>query len=199
MGKLNMIGLSGKIGSGKDYVAENLIIPMGFKQWAFAWPLKIAVLAENPEYTWEEVFVTKPDHVRTRLQLRGTEEGRMKYGEDIWVRATDAYIRIAHEKWGIDHFVITDVRFPNEVQYVKDQGGLVIRIEAPVRQLEAQQELTQKQIMHASETALDDYDEWDIVYDNDPSTLSVTPTGHTGEERILAMTLNHWMYDEVSV
>lgn len=192
MDKINLIGLAGKIGSGKDYVAEHVIMPLDFYQWAFAWPLKVAVLAENPEYTWEEVFVTKPEQVRTRLQLRGTEEGRMKYGEDVWVRATDAYIRLIHEQWGINNFVITDVRFPNEVDYIKDQDGLVIKIESPVRQRLAQSELTQNQIMHASEIALDDYDNWDIVYNNDFKSARL-PSDHENAEKILAMALMDWL------
>ncbi len=188
----NIVGLAGKIGSGKDYVAKHTFKPLGFKQWAFAWPLKIAVLAENPEFTWNQVFVTKPSTVRTRLQLRGTEEGRNKYGEDVWVRATDAYLTLLHEEWGINDFVLTDVRFPNEAEYIKSQAGLLIKVHAPVRQLEAEKGLKLEHTLHASETALDGYEDWDIVYNNDPESTRLA-----NEYSVFIMTIHDWIRQRV--
>lgn len=55
-----------------------------------------------------------------------------------------------------DNIIIADVRYPNEVQAIKDRGGKVIRIERPGAGAGN----------HISETALDNYTGWDIVIDN---------------------------------
>jgi hypothetical protein len=52
---------------------------------------------------------------------------------------------------------ITDVRFPNEAVAIKRAGGTLVKINRPdVAVLE-----------HPSEHALDDWDQWDLVIDND--------------------------------
>lgn len=56
------------------------------------------------------------------------------------------------------NWVITDVRFPNEVEAIKDRSGIMIRINRP--------ETDSNAGTHLSETALDDYQDWDIVINN---------------------------------
>jgi hypothetical protein len=46
-------------------------------------------------------------------------------------------------------WIITDVRFPNELQAIKDKGGIVIRVEKITNNLKVSNN-------HESETALDD-------------------------------------------
>jgi hypothetical protein len=55
------------------------------------------------------------------------------------------------------NWILTDCRFPNEAQAVKERGGMIIRINRPgITAVNA----------HPSETSLDDYD-FDAVIDND--------------------------------
>lgn len=54
---------------------------------------------------------------------------------------------------------VTDVRFPNEAQMIKDLGGFVVRI---VRELPTDGLASQ----HPSETSLDSYEWWDWVLEN---------------------------------
>ena len=66
-----------------------------------------------------------------------------------------------------DNFVVTDARFPNEIERVKDKfskNTYVIRINRDELRLKGQQAL------HESETALDDYSSFDFIIDNN-STL----------------------------
>lgn len=149
---MKIIGLSGKSGSGKDYIATNILKARGYHVMSFAWPMKISVVAKGLA-TYEEVFITKPPHVRHLLQQEGTELGRNVYGVDYWVKSAYGWMRTINEQWGIDKFVITDVRFPNELDFVKDSGGSVFRILAPQRI--AQTSLSTEARMHISETALD--------------------------------------------
>ena len=81
--KITVIGLSGKAGSGKDYVAKTCFVQdRGFKNVSLAWHFKIECISRG-HATYEEVFVTKPPRVRKLLQILGTEEGRDVWGNDI--------------------------------------------------------------------------------------------------------------------
>lgn len=54
------------------------------------------------------------------------------------------------------NWVISDVRFPNEAEAIKDRGGILIRVERNTGNTE----------IHDSEIALDDYKDWNYVIDN---------------------------------
>lgn len=65
--------------------------------------------------------------------------------------------------------VITDARFPNEINSVLDCGGYVVRINRPYK-FKAAKEIS-KVSSHPSETALDDYTEWSYIINNDGDCL----------------------------
>ena len=62
------------------------------------------------------------------------------------------------------NWIITDVRFPNEVEAIENRGGIVIRIERTPRSYGTEFIIDE----HPSETALDDHN-FDYVIDNDGS------------------------------
>jgi hypothetical protein len=51
----------------------------------------------------------------------GTEAGRQVFHQDVWV------ISLLNRARGKD-VVITDVRFQNEIKYIQENGGIVIRV-----------------------------------------------------------------------
>lgn len=128
-----IIGLSGYARSGKDTVAELLVLNYGFKRMAFADGIREALLALNPilhdghrlnevvgMYGWE--VAKSKDEVRRLLQVLGTEVGRKLINEDVWVW-------LLFNKINTDErIVIPDVRFPNEAKMIEQQGGDVWRI-----------------------------------------------------------------------
>jgi hypothetical protein len=91
---------------------------------------------------WEEENIPKVKlSGREYLQWFGTEVGRDVFGKDFWVgqvlpnplqfaTKAAAYAN-AHRKYGTDHVLITDCRFPNEAQRVKALGGLVFEVVRP--------------------------------------------------------------------
>lgn len=94
---------------------------------------------------------------RELLQRIGTEAMRKGVHEDIWVNSLIAEYKYNNQFE--DHFIVSDVRFPNEVDAIKKEGGLIIRINRP--------SLKEKMYStHESETALDNYKNWDYVIDN---------------------------------
>lgn len=130
---------------------------------------------------------------RKLLQLLGTECGREIIHPNIWVNALFAdYVcdncgqqecPTGEEHTGqmIDssfpNWIITDVRFPNEAQAIKDRGGIVIRVNRFKIITKTLPDGTECSFIpnplfdgeeHPSETALDDY-EFDHVIDNNGS------------------------------
>jgi len=62
---------------------------------------------------------------RQYLQWYGTEGHRVFFGDDIWVDAA-----LPNDLDHSDRFiVVTDMRFPNEVQRVMDLGGVTVKVE----------------------------------------------------------------------
>jgi hypothetical protein len=165
---MKVIGISGKAGSGKDYIVKNYLRPNGYYQVSLAWHFKVWIVATG-RASYEEVFITKPPHIRELLQLEGTEKGRNVFGENVWVDAAFTWIRLFNDTWGVDRFVIADVRFPNEVEAILNHGGQVFRIHAPNRVKNSA--LTEDQRNHQSEIALDNFpiDKFSGVIFNDPT------------------------------
>jgi hypothetical protein len=89
---------------------------------------------------------------RLVLQLLGTEGGRDVIHPNIWVNATLGNLKED------DQVIITDVRFPNEVEGIKNRKGIVIRVVRPSKVSTS---------THPSETSLNDYKNWDYVIVND--------------------------------
>ena len=137
-----LLGLSGRIGAGKDTVGSYLVEKHGYTQRAFADKLKEATAALlNIPYELIDDFkengsieVNLPlggDVVigsfnltgRQILQRMGTEVGRNIFGKDFWVNQIDI---------SPINCVVTDVRFPNEVEHIESKGGTIIWIDRPL-------------------------------------------------------------------
>lgn len=173
---LELYGFSGKMGTGKNYIAEKLfkamLPPKNTLVVALADHFKIeCCVKDNVDYN--KVFGLKDDKTRSLLQKRGTEEGRNIYGPNIWINILETWIKRHHET-GIERVIVTDLRFPNEVEWLKSLGGYTFRIEAPHRNMnrlkqEAGDNLDwlHKIQNHASETALDNYTNFDYIINND--------------------------------
>jgi hypothetical protein len=159
-------GFSGKMGSGKNYIAERIFIPMFEKMFpkrkvihlAFADQLKINCIVKY-NLDRNNVYYNKPPRIRSLLQSEGTEFGRNVYGNDIWVKYTQEWIYLFETK-GFTDFVITDMRFTNEAEFVKNNYGKLIRVESPSQFYSTCNNTTKT---HVSETDLDNYKEFDLV------------------------------------
>jgi hypothetical protein len=129
-----IVGLSGYAQSGKDTVAELLCLNYKYHRRAFADPMRDAIYTLNPivfnlnsrvadlvdEYGWD-VAKANPE-VRRLLQVFGTDVGRKMFNENFWVDIALAGLNPEHR------VVLSDVRFPNEAEAIKNLGGQVWRI-----------------------------------------------------------------------
>ncbi len=125
---MQILGISGKAMHGKDtcaLIAQEIAVELGMQlgMWAMAHPLKAIVYGEaNGDHTFDDIWHTKPPQVRRALQLRGTEEGRLKFGESLWTLQSEAYLKLFATHFPIDGVVFTDIRFPNEVDFIRSGG-----------------------------------------------------------------------------
>jgi hypothetical protein len=138
-----IIGICGFIGSGKDTIADFLVNFHGFKRESFANTLKDAVSAvfgwnrdwlegrtkaarkwrEQVDPWWAERLSMPHLTPRWILQQWGTEVCRRAFHDDIWIAALENKLRASQ-----DHVVVSDCRFPNEIEAIKNAGGIVIRV-----------------------------------------------------------------------
>jgi hypothetical protein len=133
-----IIGLCGLIGSGKGTVADELWQTHGYQPRSFAGALKDGVAAifgynrkmlegdtpqsrkarEVPDDFWSEVM-GREITPRYLLQIVGTEIIRKNFHDDIWVKIVEKDF-LLHPR---QNFVISDVRFPNEIDMIRKYGG----------------------------------------------------------------------------
>ena len=75
------------------------------------------------------------------------------------------------EKVKYPNWIISDTRFPNELEAVKNRKGVCIKIERDFEQLYKDKGISIPANLihsnHLSETALDSYKDWDLVIYND--------------------------------
>ena len=104
------------------------------------------VMCRETQESGLKIDLKTPMSGRQIMQIFGTEICRKMYG-DCWVRATVSAIK----KDNLNFALISDCRFPNEIDYLKEYDPIVLRL--------ARNPLDKH---HDSETALDDYD-WDSI------------------------------------
>lgn len=140
-----ILGLAGPARSGKDSVAEHMALKHGMganklvMTYALADPIRKAAAAmfgldyfeftgENPDReVVNDFWGISP---RVMLQKLGTECGREVFRQDIWLKRAE--LELAHaEAGGAEVFVISDIRFENEADWIRKQGGFIWHINRP--------------------------------------------------------------------
>lgn len=142
-----IFGITGAKKSGKSTVAEYLYDNLtDAVRIPFAGPLKTMLktlglsdaqlYGDDKEKEDHEILCGKTS--RWAMQSLGTEWGREHIGKDIWM---NAWLRQVNKYRGGRAVILTDdVRFPNEVQVIKDLGGKIIKVRRPKVEVQSQHE-----------------------------------------------------------
>lgn len=141
-----IIGIVGFIGSGKDTVAKQFV-ERGCVQDSFAAPLKDMCSSvfgwprnmlegdtvesrdfrETPDLYWSKKLGIPNFTPRLALQLMGTEVMRNHFHQDIWLSSLEYRFRQLSKE--APCVVVSDARFTNELDLIKNMGGKVIWVQ----------------------------------------------------------------------
>lgn len=142
-----IIGICGLIGSGKDTAADYLVNFHEFKRESFAGTLKDAVAVvfgwdrellegrtkqsrdwrEQRDEWWSRRLGIHNLTPRWILQNWGTNVLRKHFHDDIWIASLENKLRSSQ-----DNVVVSDCRFYNEIQGIRNSGGKIVWIQRGV-------------------------------------------------------------------
>lgn len=135
-----LIGITGPARSGKDTAARYLAAQYALLTYAFALPLKAALQAmlnltaeQLDGALKEQPLAWLGKSPRELMQTLGTEWGRSLVHPELWLRlAAENLTHMADQsqEWSAG-FVISDVRFENEAEWVRQRGGIVLHMRRP--------------------------------------------------------------------
>lgn len=141
-----IIGLVGFIGSGKGTVA-NMFVERGCNEDSFAAPLKDLTSSifgwprhlmegdtiesrdfrETPDLYWTKKTGIPHFTPRLALQLIGTDVLRKHFDSNIWLHSLE--YRIRRQTKDAPCTIVSDARFKNELDLIKEMGGRVIWVQ----------------------------------------------------------------------
>lgn len=179
-----IIGLSGYAQAGKDEVAKILVEHADFHRIAMADPLReflqeiyfrfglhkpywvVVESFSKFSFDWPKFKIDFPLIYRTDLQWAGTELGRETVHRRIWVEALKERLYTTWGPgWHMKDFVIPDIRFMNELEWIVSNGGELWKIQRPG--IEAAND-------HKSEHEWESWDFWTQTLDNDGTIENLT-------------------------
>ena len=134
-----IIGLAGRKRVGKDSIADILKGEFGFGSDSFAAPFRNFVYqligaAQDQEIDKEKTIDWLGASPRHLMQTLGNEWGRKMIHPEIWINALRNRLTLrnrlalSRSYWPL---VITDVRYENEAQTVRDMGGWIVHVRRP--------------------------------------------------------------------
>jgi len=163
MKPIKAICVSGKAGSGKDTFARMLrhrlenakesVVTTHFGD-------AVKMIAKNI-YDWDG---KKDEDGRALLQFIGTDLVR-KQEPDFWAEFVARSIKLLSDDGNWDYVLIPDWRFPNEAEVLERFGIDVVTVR--VVSTKNRRFMTNAQLDHESENALDGYNAFDYIVIND--------------------------------
>ena len=131
-----LIGITGRAGAGKDTAASIIkqFLYSDYSLYTLAGPLKAGcsllfgwTMDQLEDREFKEAIDPKWGFSpRRAMQLLGTEYGRT-LREDLWVHMAQVQL----DSPLTTGLIVTDVRFENEAEFIRKNGGTVVHISRP--------------------------------------------------------------------
>lgn len=177
-----VIGLGHRRRVGKDTLGQILVEEHGFMRLAFADALKSVVDAMRPYLDHE---------IRYAISELGMEEAKASSApvrELLICLGSTIRTRVAADAWTLavaqridenpsGRYVVTDVRYPNEVRLIRERGGYLVRVDRKAAIVS----------QDPADSALEGFDQWDAVVAND---LTVDDLRERAADIVRATTLS---------
>jgi len=144
---MKIVGIIGKLNSGKDAVAR-VYIQQGYIRRAFADPVKEIVhelFGVPRDALWGD-SEARTETIRNMLQGLGTDYAR-GINPNVWVNKMCDALDACHRAYQ-EYVVIPDVRFLNEAEMLYRRGATLIRVTRPANGSHTTEAINQ----HQSET-----------------------------------------------
>lgn len=190
-----LIGISGKIGSGKDTVAELIVHhfkgldsttytcsevtrPWDVRRFAARLKETVAMLTHTSianNYTREgkQKVPAGFSYTLGELQQKVGTALREHISDNVWITTTlsDFFDSNTNNVKTRPNVIVTDVRYHNEAEAILNLGGILIRVNGDPTGC---RKYDKRDMEHPSETQLDDFAGFTWVIENDSTIESLT-------------------------
>src|SRR5690625_4501378 len=179
------IALTGRMRSGKSTIADHLWLNHDFAKVSFASSLK--QLADRLfSHLYEPIYEDCPfseggrtvkEYRKPRALLQELGQKMREIDEDVWIKQAEQDVELAEAWRSTAGVVIDDLRQPNEYEWARANGFIIIRVEASddlrlERAKQAGDSFNEEDLAHDTEQHVDKFDvDYTIVNDGDLDDL----------------------------
>lgn len=159
---MKIILVGGKARSGKDTISDFLEEYLKEKEKKVC-RLQVSSYIKYyamKYFNWDGKEETKPRELLIKL---GTDIIRNKIDENFHINRLLEDIKVL--SYFFDYFIVSDIRFPVEIEKIKDNYKDVVTI----KMIRESDELTIDQKSNRTETSLDEYTDFDYIINNNKS------------------------------
>lgn len=179
------IALTGRIRSGKTTIADHLWLKHDFARVSFASSLKLTA-DRLFSHLYEPIYEDCPfsedgrsikDYRKPRALLQELGQKMREIDEDVWIKQAEQDVKLAEAWRSTAGVVIDDLRQPNEYDWARTNGFIIIRVEASEsmrleRAKQAGDSFNEEDLAHDTEQHVDKFDvDYTIVNDGDLDEL----------------------------
>jgi|SRR5690625_1346882 len=131
------IALTGRMRSGKSTIADYLWLKHDFAKVSFASDLKY-VADRLFSHLYEPIYEDCPfseggrtikEYRKPRALLQTLGQKMREIDEDVWIKQVEQDVKLAEAWRRTAGVVIDDLRQPNEYEWAKDNGFVIIRVD----------------------------------------------------------------------
>lgn len=154
------IAFTGKMRSGKTTAADYLWMKYDFKTLSFGQPIK-RIAEEYFAHLYEPIYSSEngksiAGYKKPRKLLQQIGQLFRQIDEDVWIKRAEQTMKYYEQYRDTRGIVIDDLRQPNEYEWARANGFVIIRINAP-----------DSLRIERAKAAGDDFDEADLTHETE--------------------------------